>query len=305
MKVDYRSWLSMSEADFREGDLAEHNLQAATVLPGAERLSIPDAMSQVAQWTELVALGTERCLRQDPALAGEPTEGHFRMLVMATVLQRNLGARYNLDFATGEYDARDSRSLFIHGLLEGIGGSCVSMPILSLAIGRRLDYPLFLVEAKEHFFLRWAEPDLVFNIECAADGFLSHRDEYYLQWPQPILEHERQHFLRNLSPREEAATMLAQRGCCLQDNLRLEEAVAAFQAANTLAPGHLCYPSFVRVASAMLELHKIGNPFSRVAQRHGSAATRLAQSELERIHSLQTQSDVDDIDALFAGGLRI
>ena len=295
----------MSDADFRAADLAELNLEAAAGLPGAEDLSIPESLGRVAEWTSLVAGGTEQCIHQDPSFAGEPTEAHYRMLVMATVLQRNLGARYKLDFASGEYDARDSRSLFIHGLLEGFGGSCVSMPILSLAIGRRLGYPLFLVEAKEHFFLRWSESNLVFNIECAGHGFLSHPDDYYLRWPCPIHNHERPHFLRNLSPREEAAAMLSERGLCLQDNLRLDEAITAFRAADAIAQGHLCYPSFIRVASAMHDLQEAGQPATSVSAKYGSAATRCATTELKRIQSFQKQPPAEDIDAFFAGGLKI
>ncbi len=58
-----------------------------------------------------------------------------------------------MEFNEGPYNASDSRFLFIHGLLTGFGGTCVSMPILYLAIARRLGYPLKLVETKEALLL--------------------------------------------------------------------------------------------------------------------------------------------------------
>ncbi len=69
------------------------------------------------------------------------------MLVLVMVLQRNLGVRATIiRFNAGPYDATDSRNLFLHGLLTGHGGTCVTMPVLYTAIGRRLGY---LVEDRE------------------------------------------------------------------------------------------------------------------------------------------------------------
>ena len=62
--------------------------------------------------------------------------------------------------------------LFIHGIIDGPGGTCASMPVLYVAVGRRLGYPLKLVEARGHLLLRWDDPlgqrlgtPDVFNVE--------------------------------------------------------------------------------------------------------------------------------------------
>ena len=96
----------------------------------------------------------------------------FRMAALVTVLQRHLGVHYYLPFNEGDYNATDSRNLFIHGVLNGHGGTCVTMPVLYVAIGRRLGYPLKLVEAYQHLFVRWDEAGGErFNIECTCPGF--------------------------------------------------------------------------------------------------------------------------------------
>ena len=64
----------------------------------------------------------------------------FRMLALVTVLQRNLGVRYDPACREGAYCAFDPRTLFLHGLLDGHGGTCATMPVLYVAIGRRLGY---------------------------------------------------------------------------------------------------------------------------------------------------------------------
>jgi hypothetical protein len=49
--------------------------------------------------------------------------------------------------------------LFLHGLTQGRGGTCLSMPVAYVAVGRRLGYPLKLVTAKGHLFARWESLD--------------------------------------------------------------------------------------------------------------------------------------------------
>src|SRR5574340_1627426 len=152
------------------------------------------------------------------------------MLALVTMLQRRLGVSCNIAFSEGEYNATDSRNLFLHGLMSGLGGTCVTMPILYIAVGRRLGYLLKLVMAKEHFFARWEEPGVErFNIECTTIGFQTFDDDYYRTWPKPMTEAESRTgvFLRNLRPREELAQFFASRGSCLLDNLRLSEAPGA------------------------------------------------------------------------------
>jgi regulator of sirC expression with transglutaminase-like and TPR domain len=149
----------------------------------------------------------------------------FRMMALVTVLQRDLGVRYDPACQEGPYCALDPRTLFIHGLLDGQGGTCVTMPVLYVAIGRRLRYPLYLVQAREHFFVRWEEPrGERFNIEATTLGFTPRDDDHYRHWPKPIRDEEIRQglFLRNLSPQEEHAAFLRERGQCWLDHLRTE-----------------------------------------------------------------------------------
>src|SRR5687768_4706761 len=134
---------------------------------------------------------------------------------MVTVLWRNLGVTYNWSFAHGDYDTSDSRNHFIHGLLTGRGGTCVTLPILYAAVGRRLGFPIKLVHAKEHAFCRWDDGrGERFNIEGTNCGLKINSDQYYRHWPHEISddEIERRQFLCNLTPREELAYFLAERG---------------------------------------------------------------------------------------------
>ena len=63
------------------------------------------------------------------------------------------------------------------------------MPVLYVAVGRRLGYPLKLATTKGHLFARWDGLDHSypawrerFNIE-GTHGFSSYPDDYYKTWP--------------------------------------------------------------------------------------------------------------------------
>ena len=125
--------------------------------------------------------------------------------------------RYNPD-RIRNVDFTRLEDLFLHGLLSGSGGTCVSMPVLYVAIGRRLGYPLRLVEGPEHLFLRWEDnaSGERFNVEGTSRSFLSEPDSYYETWPREMTEAERSqgYFLTSLTPREELAVFITTRGAC-------------------------------------------------------------------------------------------
>jgi hypothetical protein len=178
--------------------------------------------------------------RRDPADFNR-SEAYFRVLVMVTVLQRDLGVRYNPDsINTREFN--DSREGFIHGLLRPGKrvGTCANMPVLYAAIGRKLGYPIYLVHASGHLFCRWhnAYTGERFNIEASGKGLNVFPDEHYMKWPHPIHPADVRSglFLRNLNPFEEVATFMATRGHCQQDQGCLVDAVVSYAHAHRLDP---------------------------------------------------------------------
>lgn len=64
----------------------------------------------------------------------ENSWAYFRTLVLITVLQRDLGLRYNP--AKVPDDAPfEPADVFIHGAIQGKGGTCASLPVVYAAIG--------------------------------------------------------------------------------------------------------------------------------------------------------------------------
>ena len=235
---------NLPDEQMAEQDIGLLNMQSALGLPGTDYLTTELIESYVAKlddWAEQIHQFTEQ---RQALFARRPSEydnslAQFRILCLATYLYKNLGVRYNHAFMQGEYDATDSRNLFIHGLLSGHGGTCATMPVLYIALGRRLGYPLKLVPAKEHFFVRWDEPGGErFNIEATSAGFTPRPDSHYRQWPIPISDKEmkRGYYLRSLQPREELVHSLDGRIACLIEHLKFGDALLACFLTARLAP---------------------------------------------------------------------
>lgn len=244
-----------------EYDVAALNLRCANGLPGAENINEEQMLAWLDKAAKQVEFETSRHWYRftESPTTYKMSPGYFCCYFLLQVLQEEFGVRYNPARVTDtkfqdpkcfDPDFKDSRDLFIHGLIDGPGGTCGSMPVLYLAVGRRLGYPLKLVQSRGHLFFRWEDPEGKcfgfperFNVDGAGEGIASHDDEHYKNWPEPLSEFEEAEswYLKSMTPQEELAGFLSTRGDCLTDNGRLAEAVQAYEWASLLCPGDKRY----------------------------------------------------------------
>lgn len=234
-------------------DIGQVNLLCAEGLPGAEDLNVSNSLTMLDQVATRARSETERHyyrFRKSPG-EFENSEGFFRMLMLSVVLAEDFQVHYAPDKISTVAEATgndgffsDSQYVFLHGL-TGLKrqGTCSSLPVLQVAVGRRLGYPLKLVTTKGHLFVRWEDSLERFNIEAAGQGVNHFPDDYYRHWPMEVSEHEVQAegYLKSLSPADELAVFLSIRGMCLQAAKRYAEAEKCFEAATQLAPGSHSY----------------------------------------------------------------
>jgi len=155
----YYDLLALSPTELGHVDIALMNLLCAQGLPGAENLDIAAVQAKLDEWAKKVRFETDRHLYRlnDPRFADhyKHSEARLRAEFIVQCLQEDCGVRYNPERIYSP-DTSDSRDTFIHGMLPGAnGGTCASMPVMYVAIGRRLGYPMKLVSAKAHLFCRW------------------------------------------------------------------------------------------------------------------------------------------------------
>lgn len=232
-------------------DIAGLNLECARGLPGAEHINAATLLNQLDAWSAQIRFETKRHLyrfRQNPS-EFDGSEAYYRMLMMAVVVAEDFGVRYNAALigspGTGsDQFFADSRDVFLHGLLsERRVGTCSSMPVLSVALGRRLGYPVFLVATKGHLFVRWEGRGERLNLEATGRGMNHYDDQHYREWPFLISDEEiaANGYLQSMTPAEELAAFLSIRGACLQENGRHQDAMEAFAQSARLVPQCLLY----------------------------------------------------------------
>lgn len=249
-------------------DIAEMNLLAAKGLPGAEDLDIDQLLNRLDE----MAADVERIIflqeNYDQFLLNPDqyhnSQAYFCVVCMITVLKTKYGIDYNPKWEqlTPSMEIppdfeKNADDQFIHAIIDGPGGTCGSLPVFFVAIGRRIGFPLKLVKAMRHLYMRWDDPDgewlptdacpmeyagEVFNIEASGpDVHCVSDEEYRTEWPIPIPEEylKSDIYLRSLTPSEELSGFLAARGRCLEYNGRICEAITVYKAACRLAPHNI------------------------------------------------------------------
>jgi len=174
------------------------------------------------------------------------------MCCLGTLVWQGGGIRYN-PAKIPQDAAWDLRDTFIHGALFGPGGTCATLPVVYVAIGRRLGYPLKLVTAwgptANHLFCRWDGGGERFNVEVNATGVSFPPDDHYRQHGVDPVRERAGLFLTSKTPTQELANFLAERAQCWKDHGRLRECVDAFAWAAGLSPENEFY------LSTLIKLH--------------------------------------------------
>lgn len=242
------SWLTyarLPEWELGQYDIAAINLACAEGLPGAEQIDPDYCLYKLDEWAGEVGPHTKRLLphfRRKSHLY-ENSEAYFRAMDLITVLQRDLGVRYNPAKIPEDapFDTADS---FIHGVIQGDGGTCASLPVVYAAVGRRLGYPIRLATTRNktsgHLFARWEDPATGerFNIEATNRGMSTPTDDYFrtgLYELGPKVEAEGC-YLRSKTPRMELAGFLGNRAWCWHDAKDWRRCVEAWAWAAALVP---------------------------------------------------------------------
>jgi hypothetical protein len=241
--------LTLTPARLGQVPLAELNVLCAAGLCTTNEPDLQACAATLETWAARVRCETERHryrFERNPS-EFEHSAGFFRMLMLCVVLTEDFGIHYDTARRAGPAATRgddgffaDSSSVFLHGLLGAERkGTCSSLPVLYVAMGRQLGYPLKLVTTRGHLFVRWEGEGERFNVEATAWGLSRFDDDYYRRWPFELHpgEEASEGYLKSLTAPEELAVFLSIRGMCLREQGRLSEAVEGFAAAVKLAPG--------------------------------------------------------------------
>jgi hypothetical protein len=284
----------VAEKDY---DIAEINLLTAKGLPGAENLDVERSLKTLDLWAAWVKHETDRHLHKFRKTPEEfnNSEAYFRILMMICTLQEDFHVCYNKDpkMQAGPVELVPSdftffgkpKDLFVHGLTEGEHeGTCASLPVLYVAIGRRLGYPLKLVECKGHLFVRWEDTKERFNIEGTSRGLNCYPDEEYMEWPWPISKEELKTgmYMKSLSPKRELAAFLELRSLCLKQHGREEQHLVTKRFADVLRK---------KEGVDLDGLNQIMRGYVRMSSRDGTVGSAVLYQTLTNTNSWRAPGD--------------
>ena len=132
-------------------------------------------------------------------------------------------------------EASDPNSLFLHTVMDKKQGYCLSMSVLYLAIGERLGLPLHGVVVPGHFFVRYDDGRVRFNIETTSKGGNASDDHYIEKFNVPTLN-GRSIYLKNLSKIQTLGCFFNNLGNSYSDVGNMESALLAFERAVEINP---------------------------------------------------------------------
>lgn len=217
---DWRMLVDLDERELANFDVGAMNLACAPGLPQADRIDYSGCIVCLDRWAQGIREITRKGLEAEYPLQPsryDHSEHLYRAVTLVLGLKHFCGVIYN-PAKTGAKltDPFDLDEQFIHGAIQGPGGTCATLPVVYAAVGRRLGYPIRLVITKGHMFSRWDDPQtgVRFNIEgTVGNGFNTHDDQYYRSWPYTITDAEEAAFgwLSSLTPRQEFACFIASR----------------------------------------------------------------------------------------------
>ena len=96
-------------------------------------------------------------------------------------------------------EADDPNDLFLHRVLDKKQGYCLSLSILYLAIGERLGISLYGVVVPGHFFVRYDDGNMRFNIETTSSGGTA-SDDHYIKKFKVHQSRDGNIYMTNLNP---------------------------------------------------------------------------------------------------------
>jgi len=124
-------------------------------------------------------------------------------------------------------EASSPKELFLHSVLDNKRGYCLSLSVLYLSLAERLGIPLYGVVVPGHFFVRYDDGRVRFNIETTSGGG-SASDEHYINKFKVPADNDGI-YMRNLDKMQTLGCFFNNLGNSYVDVGNIEQALVAFE----------------------------------------------------------------------------
>jgi len=166
--------------------------------------------------------------------------------IRARLEEKGMKANYKAVAVVNEYlfdelgfesvkEADNPDDLFLHSVLDKKRGYCLSLSILYLSLGERLGLPLYGVVVPGHFFVRYDDGRVRFNIETTSKGGTASDEHYINKFKVPENAHD-SIYMMNLSKIQTLGCLFNNLGNSYSDIGDKEQALAALERAVQINP---------------------------------------------------------------------
>jgi regulator of sirC expression with transglutaminase-like and TPR domain len=267
--------MALSEDDLNRVDPLIVNLAVARGILEFSQLDIERFAQTLDTWAAEIKLDTERHWYRFAEHHEQFKNSEIEYKI--TWLASDINAVFKVDYDLSDFDAANPSNLFLNGLIDRKVGTCVSMPMLYVALGWRLGYPIKLVSVPTHLFARWDDGEHRVNIEATGYGADLTDDFYEQEYFVPV-EWKGHGALASLTPRQGLAQMLLARADYWARQGDTTRQVADALRANLLHPEHpLAITELERAWSRRAEQNEY---FANAVSQLLAAGQRIREREL-------------------------
>lgn len=145
---------------------------------------------------------------------GKYTDPNDRIAALNTYLYKPDYWNDNISFCYNDNDLQVTKldNKFINGYISSKKGSCITMPMLYVILGEKLNFPIKPVRSAKHFFVRYEPEEFTVNfqnnIEATNGGGFISNNEYQESVLIPDKAIKNGVYLRTLTKKEYIASLL-------------------------------------------------------------------------------------------------
>jgi hypothetical protein len=176
-KCSVMELLALPDKELDKIDVLEMSIAVAREVKGFEHLDYNYYNQLIDSWTQqfLMWLPTvEQEYYQDPP-RWKNDINFARLGALAQWLDQAAGMHYIPEHITRQKEGlgveyKDLRQMLVFGLIDTKEGTCATMPVLQIIMGRKCGWPVSLICVKHHYMLRYDDGKNRYNLEATDTG---------------------------------------------------------------------------------------------------------------------------------------